>query len=470
MTLILILLLSFLFHANAGILQIDVLLGACSVPIKDDMLPSFAMLLSKLEIAIQVDKKLFLAPSLLPESIDYPPPVYVGLSKKAFLVDRSVYDAKESPGDWLKSVSEHGEDTVSTKKASVESVFTNLEFPIDIGYSRSGKDAGISKSDDYLELSEIDAASFAGSNTYASNHSVSSASDYPKFDIVRSFDSSSSAYHHLGEPLYESVRDPEINVAYHPPLFRFWLAHFIPEGFWPRLLCRIVTDLEIDATFTQLFPSTLKKREVDESHSLNRTDIEGCFLWNLWKTGIVFVHEGVTLLELKQSTNEKVMHDMMTANSHVMFSEKYRIEVVVHISSLAVVHYHDCQHCPLPNKEIIKLGTKLLVLIEQHVINIGEDWYHNILSKTAGESVSSYAVCSECLARKPYIYNPEYTPFYVMSFNGEVALCFAFEDILKSFVESKPLKCLCHDEIPIQLLAPDLVSNRLYTITGLDSL
>ena len=437
------------------------LLSACSIPIQDDMLPSFSMLLSKLEIAIQVDKKLFLAPSLLPESIDYPPPVYVGLSKKAFLVDRDIYNAKESPGDWLKSVSEHSvklnEETISTKKSSVESVFTNLELPIENSSSRSAR----SKGDDYLEITEIDATSFTDSNTYTNSYSVSSTSSYPKFDIVRSYDSSSPMYQHLAEPLYEGIRNPEINVAYHPPLFRFWLAHFIPEGFWPRLLCRIVSDLEIDATFTQLFPSTLRNREVGESHSLNRTDIEGCFLWNLWKTGLVFVHEGVTLVELKQSINEKITYDKMTANSR-LFSEKYRIEVIVHISSLAVVHYHDCQHCPLPNKEIIKLGTKLLVLIEQHVIDIGEEWYHNTLGKTEGESVSSYAVCSECLADKPNIYNPNYTPFYFMSLNGEVVFCFAFEDILKSFVEYKPLKCPCHEEIPIQLLVPDLVSSNAY--------
>lgn len=401
---------------------------------------------------------LLLAPSLLPESIDYPTPVYVGLSKKAFLIDKGVYDAKESPGDWLKSVSEDSAkfsmENGDNKKVSVESVFTNPEFLKDSSCNSSDKDTPSSKKSDYLELS-YGAVSVNDSNASTSTHSIST-STYPQFNTVKSFDSSSPLHHPLAEPLYQRTVDTEINIAYHPPLFRVWLAHFIPEGFWPRLLCRIVSDLEIDATFTRLFPSTLRKRKVGESHSLNRTDIEGCYLWNLWKTGVVFVHEGVTLLELKQGINEAVNYDTVPS-----FSEKYRIEVVIHMSSLAVVHNHDCQHSPLPNKEIVELGTKLLVLIEQHVINIGEEWYHNTLSKTEeGDSVSSYVVCSECLACKPHISNSNYTPLYFMSTNGEVVFCFAFNDILKSYVESKPLKCLCHQEIPIQLLAPDLVSRQ----------
>ena len=31
-----------------------------------------------------------------------------------------------------------------------------------------------------------------------------------------------------------------------PPLRRFWLADYIPEGFWPRLICRIANDQQIE--------------------------------------------------------------------------------------------------------------------------------------------------------------------------------------------------------------------------------
>ena len=410
-------------------------------------------LLSKLELAVQVDKQFLLAPSLLPESIDYPQAVYVGLSKKAFLVDRDIYDNKESPGNWLKSMSDSlkDEETPNKEQVNVELVSASPQLPAKNG-----------EKNDYLMLQDInsilDDATSTGNNCDPVSNGLVSASDYPRFHPVKSHTGSSSLYHRFSEPLYQTVKDIEINIAYYPPLFRLYLANFIPEGFWPRLLCRIASDLEIDATFTKLFPSSLKKRRVGESHSLNRTDIEGCFLWNLWKTGLVFIHEGVTLLELKQGINEPVK-DKLLANTRVL-SEKYRIEVVVHMSSLAVVHNHDCQQSSLPNKEIITLGTKLLVLIEQHVIDIGEEWYSNTLSKTQGGNVCSYVVCSECLAGKPYITNSHHTTSYFVSFNGETLVSFAFEDILKSFVESKPLNCSCHQEIPIPLLVPDLVSHQ----------
>ena len=408
-------------------------------------------LLSKLEMAVQVDKQLLLVPSLLPESIDYPPPVYVGLSKKAFLVDKDIYDTKESPGDWLKSMSEDSMNVDDTNSDTV-TVSTNLRLPTEDD-----------KTNDYLEIIDfykddtvVEGAAPTG-NHFASTSNAPITSDYPQFNTIKSHTSVSSLYRQFSEPLYQTIGDIEVNIAYHPPLFRIWLANFIPEGFWPRLLCRIASDLEIDATFTKLFPSTLKRRQVGESHSLNRTDIEGCFLWNLWKTGLVFIHEGITLLELRQGTNEPVNYELV-ANSY-LFNEKYRVEVVVHVSSLAVVHNHDCQKSsPLPTKEIVKLGTKLLVLIEQHIIDIGEEWYCNTLSKTKDGNVSSYVVCSECLACKPHVPTQGYITSYFICSNGDILICFAFEDVLKKFVESKPVNCPCHQEIPISLLAPDLVS------------
>ena len=37
----------------------------------------------------------------------------------------------------------------------------------------------------------------------------------------------------------------DVDSFYQPPMRRFWLADYIPEGFWPRLICRIATDHQI---------------------------------------------------------------------------------------------------------------------------------------------------------------------------------------------------------------------------------
>ena len=36
-----------------------------------------------------------------------------------------------------------------------------------------------------------------------------------------------------------------VDNYYMPPMRRFWLSNFIPDGFWPRLICRIATDQQI---------------------------------------------------------------------------------------------------------------------------------------------------------------------------------------------------------------------------------
>ena len=38
---------------------------------------------------------------------------------------------------------------------------------------------------------------------------------------------------------------PNVDTYYIPPMRRFWLSNYIPEGFWPRLICRIATDQQI---------------------------------------------------------------------------------------------------------------------------------------------------------------------------------------------------------------------------------
>lgn len=36
-----------------------------------------------------------------------------------------------------------------------------------------------------------------------------------------------------------------IESYYQPPLRRFWVSNYIPDGFWPRLICRIANDHQI---------------------------------------------------------------------------------------------------------------------------------------------------------------------------------------------------------------------------------
>ena len=52
--------------------------------------------------------------------------------------------------------------------------------------------------------------------------------------------SDSTAVPDLDHGLWE-----EVESWYQPTLHRFWLADFVPDGFWPRLICRVATDQQI---------------------------------------------------------------------------------------------------------------------------------------------------------------------------------------------------------------------------------
>ena len=47
-------------------------------------------------------------------------------------------------------------------------------------------------------------------------------------------------------PKHEQALDFSANDdLYQPPLRRFWYSDYISDGFWPRIICRIVKDLHI---------------------------------------------------------------------------------------------------------------------------------------------------------------------------------------------------------------------------------
>ena len=58
------------------------------------------------------------------------------------------------------------------------------------------------------------------------------------------------------EVVYPRPNDDLRGIKHFPDEFyvtvlrRFWLADFIPEGFWPRLICRVANDQQIEQVYT----------------------------------------------------------------------------------------------------------------------------------------------------------------------------------------------------------------------------
>lgn len=419
--------------SSLGIVDTDFLLRSCNVPVAADILPVLLMLLSKLEVALKVDKDLLLIPTLLADSVSYPDPIYVSFSKKAF----DMYNPNKET--LTSSVSVEGSGSIEAKKENVNDVSTWLTKKLNDAEQKGKPRISSSGEDDYLELKK---------------DWVPPQEPFPRFGSIKSLTSPRSSCVQIDSMAKPHQDFVDINLLYHPVLSRIWLAHFIPEGFWPRLLSRIASDLEIDAIFTTLFQISLKHRKAGELHSLSRTDMDGYSLWNLWKTGLAFVHENMLMLELKQVINTPLES---TFNNQKAMSEKFRIELAIYVSGINMIHHHSHTSL-LSNNDLVGLCTKMLVLVEQHVMDVGEEWYSGILSKTPFEDICSYVMCSECLANQAHQYDPDFTKCRSVPVNGEEMFCFAFEDLLKSFYYSKPARCPYHQPILVQLLAPDIVS------------
>lgn len=58
----------------------------------------------------------------------------------------------------------------------------------------------------------------------------------------------------------------EIEGFYQPPMCRFWLAAFVPAGFWPRLICRVATDQQIERVRKEI--KSLQQRELNSRECL----------------------------------------------------------------------------------------------------------------------------------------------------------------------------------------------------------
>ena len=52
---------------------------------------------------------------------------------------------------------------------------------------------------------------------------------------------------------------PSDLTNYQPPLTRFWVSNYIPDGFWPRLICRIASDQQINKVRTFFLFQVLDK-------------------------------------------------------------------------------------------------------------------------------------------------------------------------------------------------------------------
>ena len=271
---------------------------------------------------------------------------------------------------------------------------------------------------------------------------------FPHFNIVdsSSFESSltlsSSSSHQSNEKQW--LKRLSVNPVLHPPLRRVWLASFIPDGFWPQVLAKFILDDAICNILSVLLSVALQNNE----YTLNHASSDAVSLWKLSQLGLAVEYDKIKLVELRQITNA-----CDNSNDKYNLSEQYtyQIELTIHIREI-----FELQDSRI---DTIRLATRILVIIEQLILDIGEEWFPGTISDSHSNEILSFVPCPLCVCSNDE--NTSYTDCVDQWFlycAGHKVVCFSFKGLLNAHaLPSRSVRCPLHDDIPVQELAPDMV-------------
>lgn len=298
-------------------------------------------------------------------------------------------------------------------------------------------------------------------NNSSSHHksSVSShdedhcAHQFPRFNIVDSASFENSINSSLSSSIDEKqwLKTTDLNPVLHPPLRRIWLASFIPDGFWPQLLAKIILDNAICSTLSTILSTALQNNE----YTLNLASPDASSLWRLSQLGLAIEYDKIKLVELMQTTN--VCNNSDKYNLSEQYT--YQIELTIHIRDIVLVHKQEASQDS--NSNVIRLATRVLVLIEQHILDIGKEWFPGTISDSRNKQTLSFVPCPLCISRNDD--NTSYTDcvggHWFLHCGGCKVVCFSFNDLLVAYaLPPRSANCPLHKDMLVQQLAPDMVS------------
>ena len=234
-------------------------------------------------------------------------------------------------------------------------------------------------------------------------------------------------------------------------LYRTWLASFIPDGFWPQLLTKIISDDSISSILSSILFIPLQNNRC----SLSYANTGATSLWKLHQKGFVIEYENKKLLELREVSNKIDNFD-----KKINLSEKYasQVELVIYTGQIASL-CKECQEDGLRHNPI-RMASKMLVLIEQHILDIRE-WFPDTFCDPKNGDVLSYVPCPLGILQEDECIScfDNSADYHFLCFGGFNVICFSLKDILEAYAkQSKYISCPTHEKLSVQQLAPDVVS------------
>ena len=255
----------------------------------------------------------------------------------------------------------------------------------------------------------------------------------------------------------------------HPILVRFYLLPFVPNGFFPRLIARLM-----GGNIMEHLLKSLTTGPLDSHHILNLIH------WQCWQNGIILIWNHFEIFRiapltypLPGTTSARVISN--SGESEVETLKGIEVKVAV----LPETCIKACSILPnmdnVPNKGKC-LATWLLHQVSDLVDSVFDDWYEAFARKKGYElSVTSTVnPCTMCFKNviaaevaatmssspKHFAFSTSFADFEVVSRHAAKMVLYMFSSPYCALVqaEGQKLECPTHGKMTVTEVAPDLVS------------
>ncbi|KAK6169175.1 hypothetical protein SNE40_020275 [Patella caerulea] len=204
------------------------------------------------------------------------------------------------------------------------------------------------------------------------------------------------------------------------PIFSFTRLYFmtyIPSGFWPRLITRVLADSTLFDVITELFelpPDLLEKSEDVRALSGSNPD------WRCWQTGLELLHYGFEMLRIREVFMNSPVSVCDYAECRIKcavdsewgFLDIYRSKILEITFPTDSLTFHLTSDSGSETQvgeyttTILRddsVAAKLIVKIVEHIDNLLQDWYPDLGELRFHQTcegrylVTRVVLCPQCL-------------------------------------------------------------------------